>query len=290
MLACFRCLSTAHPIYKLLRPHLRTVAVINQKAREILIPKDSVINRLSFEAVSTLKTFYKTFTFNDMNIPKLLRKNGVANKIPHYYYAQDTLKLWKMLEKYISEVVNLFYKTDKDVIEDSELQQFADESANLGFGWQDGNKRGIPSKFESRDELINLLTVVIATSSLQHAAVNFGQWDHLKFVPMCPPIMNLPPNKKGEATMKRIMSCLPTIDQSAGFIAANYALSQYLVDQDFLGDIPETWFYEEEVKKIQKKFQEDLKKLDMELEERNNKLPRKYIYQMPRNIPNSVGI
>ena len=57
-----------------------------------------------------------------------------------------------------------------------------------------------------------------------------------------------------------------------------------------MGDIPETWFYEEEVKKIQKNFQEDLKKLDMELEERNKKLPRKYIYQMPRNIPNSVGI
>ena len=57
-----------------------------------------------------------------------------------------------------------------------------------------------------------------------------------------------------------------------------------------MGEIPETWFYEEEVKKIQKNFQEDLKKLDMELEERNKKLPRKYIYQMPRNIPNSVGI
>ena len=48
---------------------------------------------------------------------------------------------------------------------------------------------------------INLLTVVIATSSLQHAAVNFGQWDHSKFVPICPPIMNLTPHKKGEVNL-----------------------------------------------------------------------------------------
>ena len=44
-------------------------------------------------------------------------------------------------------------------MEDSELQQFADESANLGFGWQDGNNRGIPSKFESRDELVKQIIV-----------------------------------------------------------------------------------------------------------------------------------
>jgi len=269
---------------------LRTVAFINQKAREILITPDSPVNRFSIEAAPVLRSFYKNLTFSDLNIPKLLLKNGVANKIPNYYYAQDTLKLWQMLQNYVSEIVNLFYESDKDVVEDSELQQFADESANLGFGWQDGNNRGIPSKFESRDELINLLTVVIATSSLQHAAVNYGQWDHAKFVPMSPPIMNLSPHKKGEATMERIMKCLPTIDQVAGPIAASYSLSEFLVDQDFLGDIPETWFYEEDVIKIQKKFQEDLKNLDTEIEERNNKLPRKYTYQMPRNIPNSIGI
>jgi len=291
LVASFRCLSTAHPIYKLLRPHLRTVASINQKGREVLIPKNSVINAFSFESLSVMKTFYKKLTLSEMNIPKLLHKNGVVpNKIPHYYFAMDTMKLWKIIENYISQIVNLFYKSDKDVIEDSELQQFAHESAHLGFGWQDGNTRGIPSKFENRDELVNLLTVVIATSSVQHAAVNFGQWDHNKFVPMNPPLMNLPPHKKGEATMDRIMKSLPTISQTAAPLAANYTLSQYFEDQDFLGEIPETWFFEEDVKKIQKKFQEDLKHFDVELEERNNKLPRKYTYQMPRNIPNSVGI
>ena len=42
------------------------------------------------------------------------------------------------------------------------------------------------------------MTVIVGTSSAQHAAVNFGQWDHNKFIPMNPPIMMLPPHKKGE--------------------------------------------------------------------------------------------
>ena len=43
----------------------------------------------------------------------------------------------------------------KDVLEDSELQEFAHEAAYEGFGWQDGNIRGIPSKFESRQQLVS---------------------------------------------------------------------------------------------------------------------------------------
>ena len=56
-----------------------------------------------------------------------------------------------------------------------------------------------------------------------------------------------------------------------------------------MGENPETWFFESEAKEIQKKFQADLKTLDVEIEERNEKESRKYTYQMPRNIPNRVG-
>merc|ERR1719376_298202 len=290
MVAAFRCLSTSHPIYKLLRPHLRTVNSVNQKGREVLIPKDSFINVLSFDSLSVITTFYKKLTLDDLDIPKVLHKYGVANKIPEYHYAQDTMKVWEIIRNYITGIVNLFYKSDKDIVEDSELQEFAHESALFGFGWQDKNTRGVPSQFKTREELINLVTVVVATSSAQHAAVNFGQWDHNKFIPMNPPIMVQPPHKKGEGTMNRIMESLPRGSLVVPHLATMYALSQYFEDQDYLGDVPETWFFEHEAKVIQNKFQSDLKLLDIEIEERNKKEFRKYTYQMPRNIPNSVGV
>jgi len=289
--ASMRCLSTSHPIYKLLRPHLRTVICINQSAREKLLPPTSPMNKGQSIGPSIAKYFYKSFDFAEMNIPKVLQKDGVApNKIPHYYFANDMMKLWKIIENYVSSIVNIYYKSEKDVLEDSELQEFAHEAAYEGFGWQDGNIRGIPSKFESRQQLIELLTVVIATSSAQHSAVNFGQWDHYKFTPMNPGIMNLPPHKKGEGSMERILKSLPDIKQSAGTIVAFYATTLYYSDQDYLGEVPEELFFEENAVNVLKKFQEDLKNLDKELEARNKTISREYVYQMPRNVTNSVAI
>ena len=42
-LALFRCFSKVHPVYKLLRPHLKTVCAINEVGRKVLLPKDSRI-------------------------------------------------------------------------------------------------------------------------------------------------------------------------------------------------------------------------------------------------------
>jgi len=43
-IATFRNLPRCHPVYKLLRPHLRSVVQVNQDAREDAIAEDSDIN------------------------------------------------------------------------------------------------------------------------------------------------------------------------------------------------------------------------------------------------------
>ena len=42
-ISLFRCLPRCHPVYKLLRPHLRTVGAINTNARSDLLPTTSPI-------------------------------------------------------------------------------------------------------------------------------------------------------------------------------------------------------------------------------------------------------
>ena len=42
-ISLFRCLPRCHPVYKLLRPHLRTVVAINQGARDDLLPPTSKV-------------------------------------------------------------------------------------------------------------------------------------------------------------------------------------------------------------------------------------------------------
>ena len=35
------------------------------------------------------------------------------------------------------------------------MQSFANEVAHEGFGWEDGNTRGMPDKFETREKLVS---------------------------------------------------------------------------------------------------------------------------------------
>lgn len=291
-IAAYRCLSIAHPIYKLLRPHIRTVAAINSQARHGLVPPTSIAaNGICIDAASMMKYYYKNYHLDTLNIPKVLERSGInPDNIPDYCYGQDTLKLWKIIGNYVKEIVNLFYTSNKDVIEDEELQEFAHEVAHEGFGWEDKNLRGIPDKFTTREEVIELCTIVITTSSVQHAAVNFGQYETSKYAPNYPGIMNMPPHKRGEGSMERIMQSLPDNKQIFGVIALVYALSKYSDAEEFLGEVNELWFHEEKAIKIQEKFQDELKKLDDELKVRNSKKARSYLHQLPSNVPNSIAI
>jgi len=74
----FRNLSQAHPMYKLLRPHVRTVAAMGALAREALIPPTSLMaSGISVDATSMLMAHYKTYNIQDLNMPKVIKRNGM---------------------------------------------------------------------------------------------------------------------------------------------------------------------------------------------------------------------
>jgi len=144
----FRNLSQAHPIYKLLRPHVRTVASMGELARALLLPKSSIMAPgISCDAISMVKMHYKTYNIEDLHMPKMFEKHGVdPQKIPGFFYGQYTLEIWKIVESHITDIVNLYYKSNEDVLDDTEIQNFANDMAHNAYGWEDGNFRGMPEK------------------------------------------------------------------------------------------------------------------------------------------------
>ena len=177
---------------------------------------------------------YQT-TFQDYNLPKNLKKRGVddPSKLPAYYYRDDGLALWEAIEKFVSEIVGIFYKSDDDVKKDDEIQNWILDVYKNGWRETLGNPtHDLPAKFESREQLVELLTCLIFTFSCQHAAVNFSQKDHYGFTPNAPAIMRKPPpNKKGEATLKSILSTLPNKSQAVKAIATVYILTKFSEDE-----------------------------------------------------------
>jgi hypothetical protein len=87
--------------------------------------RPSGINELDSKA-------FEKLTYDDFHILKQIEKRGVQN-IPNYFWKDDSIALWNAISGYVSEMIDLFYKSDKDIKEDEELKKFVADLAINGF-------------------------------------------------------------------------------------------------------------------------------------------------------------
>ena len=243
--ATMRNLPDAHPLYRLLQPHFRYTIGINTAARLKLVNTGGLVDQSFSIGGRGREIFFqrssKAYDVQLGNIKKSVNDRGVderdvdgKNLLPNYHYRDDGIKLWDAMESYVREIIGIFYKSDVDVQEDTELQSWANEVHFHAFPGYDGapDGHGFPEKIESRDELILYCTLIMFNGSAQHAAVNFGQFDIYGFVPNAPfALRKPPPSEKGVTTYAHILESLPTIHTSGISIGLVYALSQYSPDE-----------------------------------------------------------
>ena len=118
--------------------------------------------------------------------------------MPNYHYRDDGILIWNAIESYVTEIINIFYKSDDDIKEDTELQNWANDVHFNGFPGHNGTPDGhsFPERIESRGELINYCTLIIFNGYAYHFAVNFGQFDIYGFTPNAPFSLRQPPPTK----------------------------------------------------------------------------------------------
>ncbi|XP_008404407.1 hydroperoxide isomerase ALOXE3-like [Poecilia reticulata] len=110
--------------------------------------------------------------------------------------------------------------------------------------------------------------MVIFTSSVQHAAVNSGQFDYGGWMPNLPTTLRRPPpSTKGEATEATILETLPDKSTTLAAMTTLYLLSRKYSDFVPLGTYPETQFTEEQPLKLMEKFKEELQELSKVIKE-----------------------
>ena len=66
------------------------------------------------------------FRFDDWDFPRNIDNRGVQN-LPNYHFRDDGLRLWNIMHEYVESMVNIFYDSDDDVREDSELEEWFSE-------------------------------------------------------------------------------------------------------------------------------------------------------------------
>ncbi|XP_068198895.1 hydroperoxide isomerase ALOXE3-like [Antennarius striatus] len=288
--ASFRCLSEIHPLYKLLFPNFRYTLPINIGGRATLFKPDGALSTSSLGYDGILELMRRSLaemTYSSLCLPENIAARGLES-IPNFYYRDDGLKLWKIINSFVKGVVEYFYPSDSEVCRDNELQKWISEIFTHGFL---GNKdSGFPSNFHTVQELVKFITMMIFTVSAQHAAVNSGQFDYYSWVPNGPLLLVKPaPNTKGQSSTTTVLDTLPNVGETAAFAAVVLLLSETYSDAVPLGMYPEERFDDPAIKRMMQEFQAELSYLGEEIAERNSKLEVPYTYLHPANIENSVA-
>ncbi|GMN49173.1 hypothetical protein TIFTF001_018336 [Ficus carica] len=188
IIATHRQLSSMHPIYNLLHPHMRYTLEINALARQSLINGGGIIEA-SFSpgkyAGEVGAAAYKSWQFDKEALPADLLRRGMAVEDPSapggvklviedYPYAADGLLIWSAIKEWVESYVDHYYSEQNSVATDVELQAWWDEIKNMGHP----DKRNEPwwPKLKTKEDLSGILTSMIWVASGQHAAINFGQY------------------------------------------------------------------------------------------------------------------
>ncbi|XP_036050652.1 polyunsaturated fatty acid (12S)/(13S)-lipoxygenase, epidermal-type-like [Onychomys torridus] len=289
--ATMRSLPSLHPIYKLLVPHFRYTMEINILARKSLVSEwgifDLVVSTGSGGHVDILQRATACLTYRSFCPPDDLADRGLLD-VKSSLYAQDALRLWEIISRYVERMVELFYKSDRDVKDDPELQVWCREITEIGL--QGGQERGFPLSLESRAQLCRFVTMCIFTCTAQHASTHLGQLDWYAWIPNGPCTMRKPPPTSKDVTERDIVNALPTLQQARMQMTFTKFLGRRQPVMVALGHHKEEYFSGPKPRAVLKQFQEELAVMDKEIEVRNAGLDLPYEYLRPSVVENSVTI
>jgi arachidonate 15-lipoxygenase len=292
VLATHRQLPEQHPLSLLLRPHFEGTLAINDAARRILIAPGGGVDRLLSSTIDNARVLavvgLQSYGFNAAMLPQQLKQRGVddVNALPVYPYRDDALLIWEAIHRWVSNYLGLYYPSDTQVQQDKALQAWAIEvQAPNGGRVVDFGEQG---SIQTRDYLINAVTLIIFTASAQHAAVNFPQKDIMSHAPTQPLAGYLPASiLRGEVSEQDYFNLLPPLEQAQHQINLLNLLGSIYYNR--LGDYPDGHFSDTQIQPLLQAFQTKLQQIEGIIEQRNQKRPA-YNYLLPSRIPQSINI
>jgi linoleate 9S-lipoxygenase len=242
-------------------------------------------------------------------------RHGLRLMIQDYPYAEDGLEVWAAIERWVTEYVSIYYKTDDDVKSDSEVQEWWREIREIGHGdhanahwWADMSTRAV---------LAETLTTLVWLTSGHHAAVNFGQYAYFGYMPNYPTMTRLLIPERGSNEYKEMLAnpeahflrTVSTQGEATLIMATVEILAQHMGDEEYLGERKDPrWTSDPDALDALARFKSSLVDIEKHVEERikasNYNSHRSgptmldYTLLMPssgegltfRGIPNSISI
>ncbi len=293
--ATCRTLPAQHPLHVLLKPHFDGTLAINHAARtKLLAPNGPIDQAIAYGSVGCLTLLglaYERWSFEDTDPVAQMRARGVLDKdvLPNYHYRDDALALFAVIQDFVRDVLRVYYPDDATVRQDGELQAWAAELSSP----QGAAVKGLPygaAGIETFEQLHRLVAQVIFNCSVEHAAVNNGQYAQFGWIPNTPGALCLPPPKDhGPRNEANFVYALPDGLGVAEQLALVHLLSERTeqplgtYDEDFFAGVAP-------VRDALDRFRGRLDDIGRAILERNRQLRVPYRFLQPWLVARSISI
>ena len=286
-----RQLSREHPVYVLLRPHLRFTLRVNREAYKYFIDRSKTY--FDFYAGTLEETRQIAIQsclergFLELELEAELASRGVQEAPADYPYRDDA-RLWRQpIRDFVTAYVEAFYRSDPAVRDDPELQAWAAELMDPARG---AVKKLVPGdRLDAKAKLVALLAQVLFTAGPGHASQHFSSNHYYRYAPAFPGAAHAPPSWQGDrAHEARFRNLLPPIRTAARQWSyntfTNYRHDRFgHYDRYPLGRLPQA---AEPIRRLHAA----LEAVEREILERGRKRPYPYEFLLPSRVPNSINI
>lgn len=284
-----RNVADAHPLRRLLEPHIAGTFAINESAKTSLIAPEGVIDRVFSAridvAASLVRLALDDFSLQDRAPSRELRDRGVDDRetLPEYPYRDDVAPLYAAIERFVTGYVQRFYPTDAAVSADPELRAWVDEVASP-IGGALRNVRPV----ETVAGLVEWVTNVIHLASEQHAAVNFPQYPYFGYGASVAGACWGPGPRGAESTDADLLALMPPWDCLMLQADTVYQLSG--IHYTRLGDYPRLG--DDRADALARAFRDELASLDKVIADADAEGKRRlpYPFLRPSQVPASINI
>ncbi|XP_078365273.1 allene oxide synthase-lipoxygenase protein-like [Oculina patagonica] len=189
-----RQLSSNHPLNVLLKYSCRGVLAANTLGAPQLISPGTFMDKLSaFGYKGTIMLVgrgYEEMSWKDADFRLDMKKRGVDDKklLPYFPFRDDSELLFRAIKKMAKEYVGIYYRRNRDVKKDKELQAFVNELSAKGTGPDGGNGqvKDFPAVMKTKKEVVDMVTHLLWLMSVKHAAVDYPMGEYGAFTPLSP--------------------------------------------------------------------------------------------------------
>ncbi len=290
VVATRRNLASNHPLNLLLVPHFEGTLYINNLAQEYLISAGHGVDRLLCGTIDSDRLAavkgVRGKLFDGAMLPESFKARGVDDPelLPDYPFRDDSLAYWNAIRDWVESYLGLYYTSDADVAADPELAAWVRE-----LGAHDGGRvPGMSGEIGTLGYLTDAVTLIIYTASVQHAAVNFPQYDLMSYCPNMPLAAYAPAPTDKNATRQDYLDMLPTKSGALYQQAILYFLGS--VHYTTLGKYPRRHFRDRRVEAPLEAFNRRLQTVGDTIKLKNRESREPYTTLLPKGIPQSINI